>query len=177
MNDRTLKLETACKKFEADLVLHYYGDDTTADRHRVELHCAECAKCRRFLEDLRKLLPQMAKPKELPVNFWHNYYSEMMVKLEQQREQKSWWQSLFVPVRAWALPAFGTVAVAAMALFLVFGKGVLHVKSTPSPIPQEILADPNSVEFFNSMDLLESLGKLENVDGSRIDKRMTLTHT
>jgi len=177
MNSRALKLENACKEFEADLVLHYYGDDSDSDRIRVERHCAECSNCRRFLEDLHKLLPQMAKTKELPANFWANYYSEMMVKLAEQRERSSWWQDLFAPVRAWALPAFGTAAVAALALVLIFGKGVWHTKSTPSAIPQEILADPNSVEFFNSMDLLESLGKLEKVDGTHIDRRMTLTHT
>src|ERR1043166_5117567 len=126
MNDRTFKLENACKKFEAALVLHYYGDDTTADRHRVERHCAECANCRRFLEDLRKLLPQMAKPKELPANFWANYYNEMVIKLAHQREQSSWWRDLFAPLRVWALPVFGTAAVAGLALFLVFGKGGWH---------------------------------------------------
>jgi predicted anti-sigma-YlaC factor YlaD len=176
MNQHNFSLEDACKEFEADLVLYYYGDDAEADRLRVEQHCVVCSNCRRFLDDLHKLLPQMAKAKELPASFWDSYYREMVVKLAQQREQNSWWQNFFAPVRAWALPAFGTAAVAALALFLVFGKGVWHVKPTATQIPQEILADPNSVEFFKSMDLLESLGKLEKTDGSSMDVT-TLRHT
>ena len=176
MSERSRTLENACKEFEADLVLNYYGDDSESDRLRVEGHCLECSRCRRFLQDLHELLPQMAKPKELPPTFWDNYYKEMVEKLARQQEQSSWWRNFFVPVRAWALPAFGTAAVAALALFLVFGKGGGHVNPRPSPIPQEILADPNSLEFFNSLDLLESLGKLEKVEGSRIDAR-ALRHT
>lgn len=176
MSKRSCTLENACKEFEADLVLNYYGDDSEPDRVRVERHCLECSRCRRFLEDLRELLPQMAKPKELPPIFWDNYYKEMVEKLAQQREQKYSWQNLFAPIRVWALPAFGTVAVAALALFFVFGTAGWHLKPTAAPIPKEILADPNSVEFFNSMDLLESLGKLEKIDGRRMELR-TVTHT
>jgi hypothetical protein len=176
MVKRSCTLENACKEFEADLVLNYYGDDSESDRLRLERHCLECSRCRRFLEDLRELLPRMAKPKELPSNFWDNYYKEMLEKLAQQREQSSWWRNFVVPIRAWALPAFGTAAVAALALFLVFGKGGWHVKPTPSQIPQEILSDANTLEFFNSMDLLESLGKLENVERSRMDVR-AIRHT
>jgi len=167
MNKRTCTLENACKEFEADLVLYYYGDDSEADRLRVERHCRECSRCRGFLEDLRKLLPQIATPQELPASFWDRYYNEMVEKLALQREQRSWWRSFFTPVRAWALPAFGTAAVAALALFLIFGRG--EHRSVPPPIPPEVLTDANSLEFFNSLDLLESLGTLEKSDGPRTD--------
>ena len=176
MNKRTGNLESACKEFEADVVLYYYGDDSEADHLRVEAHCRECSRCRGFLEDLRKLLPQMAAAPELPANFWDRYYNEMIGKLALHREQNSWWRDLFGPVRAWALPAFGTAAVAALALFLVFGRGGLHPKTISSQIPQEILSDANSLEFFNSMDLLESLGTLEKTQGSQSDLR-GLKHT
>jgi len=176
MKERNCVLENACKEFEADLVLHYYGDDSEADRRRVERHCETCSRCRGFLEDLRQLLPRIAKPQELPPRFWDNYYNEMVEKLTLQREQSSWWRNFFSPVRAWALPAFGTAAVAALALFLVFGKGDWHLKPTLSQIPQEILTNANSLEFFNSMDLLESLGTLEKVEGSRTHLR-GLRHT
>lgn len=167
MNERTCTLENACKEFEADLVLYYYGDDSEADHLRVERHCRECSRCRGFLEDLRKLLPQIATPQELPATFWDRYYSEMIEKLALHREQGPWWRNFFSPVRAWALPAFGTAVVAALALFLVFGRG--EHKPVPSQIPQEVLTDANSLEFFNSMDLLESLGTLEKTEGSRSD--------
>jgi len=169
MNEGQNTLENACKEFEADLVLYYYGDDSEADHLRVERHCRECARCRGFLDDLRNLLPRMAIPQELPATFWDRYYNEMVEKLALQRERNSWWKNLFKPVRTWALPAFGTAVVAALALFLVFGRA--EHKAVPPQIPQEILTDANSLEFFNSMDLLESLGTLEkkNDNGSRSD--------
>ena len=170
MNKRTCILEKACKDFEADLVLYYYGDDSEADRLRVEGHCRECLRCSGFLEDLRRLLPRMAKVPELPPTFWNQYYSELTEKLALQRERSSWWRNLLSPVRAWALPAFGTVAVASLALVLVFGKGGWSFKPSPSQIPQEVLTDANTLEFFNSMDLLESLPTLEKNERSRTDQ-------
>lgn len=64
------------------------------------------------------------------------------------------------------VPAFGTAAVAVLIVGLVFGKGNLRLFVEPRPerIPQEILADEKQLEFFESMDMLEALGKLENQD-------------
>src|ERR1041384_8435057 len=89
MKPRTHALEKACKEFEADLVLYYYGDDCETDHVRVDAHCSECARCRRFLDDLRQLLPQMAQPKEMPGTFWDSYYNEMVQKLAAERQQRS----------------------------------------------------------------------------------------
>jgi len=162
-------LPTACKSFEEDLVLFYYGDDSAADHRRVEVHLKECAPCRGFVEDLRKLLPQMAKPKELPPKFWDDYYAETMAKLTVPQERNNWWKDLFVPMRAWMLPAFGTAAVTALAIGLVIGKGNWRPFSEPrEKIPQEILADTNQLEFFRSLDLIESLSSLESPDGTKV---------
>ena len=67
------------------------------------------------------------------------------------------------------LPAFGTAAVAALAIGLVVGRGHWHYpfSQTQERIPQEILADTNQLEFFESMDLLENLSSLETQDGSK----------
>jgi predicted anti-sigma-YlaC factor YlaD len=162
-------LPTACKDFEEDLVLFYYGDDSAADHRRVEAHLKECAPCRSFVEDLRKLLPQMAKPNELPPSFWDHYYDEMVEKLAVQQAQDSWWKNMFVPMRTWMLPAFGTAAMAALAIGLVISKGDWHPFSEPRvKIPQEILADTNQLEFFRSLDMIESLSSLESPDGSKV---------
>jgi hypothetical protein len=173
MKEHTTTLETACKDFEEDLVLYYYGDASERDRSRVENHLKECAPCGVFVADLRKLLPQIARPVELPPSFWDNYYREMVDKLAVERERKHWWRSLFEPVRLWMLPAFGTAAVAVLAIGLVFGKGFWEpAKNQPQErIPQAILADTNQLEFFNSLDMLESLPKLENLDGSKNELR------
>jgi hypothetical protein len=170
MTERTETLRTACKNFEEDLVLYYYGDDSAAERSRVESHLRSCLSCREFLDDLRKLLPQMAKPSELPPKFWDNYYDEVVQKLAIHEERRPWWKNLFVPVRTWMVPAFGTAAVAALAIALVIGSGHWHFpfSRTQEQIPQEILTDTNQLEFFKSMDLLENLSSLEALDGSKV---------
>jgi hypothetical protein len=169
MTERTDTLRTACMDFEEDLVLYYYGDDSAAERKRVESHLASCLPCREFLDDLRKLLPQMARPSELPPKFWDNYYNEMVQKLAIHEERQAWWKQLFAPVRIWVVPAFGTVAVAALAIGLVIGRGHWHFpfSRAQEQIPQEILADKNQLEFFKSMDLLENLSSLEALDGGK----------
>ena len=119
MTERGDTLRTACKDFEEDLVLYYYGDGSAAERSRVEGHLQGCSSCQEFLDDLRKLLPKMAKPSELPPMFWDNYYNEMVQKLAVYEERHAWWKSWFAPMRGWMLPAFGTAAVAALAIGLV----------------------------------------------------------
>ena len=171
MKERSDTLRTACKDFEEDLVLYYYGDDSEAERSRVESHLPSCASCHAFLDDLRKLLPQMVKSNELPQSFWDNYHREMVEKLACQEERKYWWRNLLAPMRAWMLPAFGTAVVAALAIGLVIGKGGWHfsLSQPQEKIPQEILADTNQLEFFESLDMLESLSKLEALDGTKAE--------
>jgi predicted anti-sigma-YlaC factor YlaD len=171
MTERTDTLRTACKDFEEDLVLYYYGDDSEAERRRVEGHLQSCSSCHEFLDDLKKLLPQMAKPSELPQTFWDSYYRETMEKLAVLEEGKYWWRNLFAPMRAWMLPAFGTAAVALLAVALVVSKGNWHfpLSQPREEIPQEVLADTNQLEFFKSMDMLESLSKIEPLDGTKLE--------
>jgi hypothetical protein len=124
------------------------------------------------LDDLNRLLPQMAKVKPLPADFWDSYYKETVQKLAAQGARGSWLRNLFAPMHVWLLPAFGTVAVAALAVTLVFGKSGWNFQWTATQqvkIPQEVLADANKMEFFESMDLLESLGVLEKMEGSPQD--------
>ena len=171
MKERSDTLRTACKDFEEDLVLYYYGDDSEAERSRVESHLPSCASCHAFLDDLRKLLPQMVKPNELPQSFWDNYHREMVEKLACQEERKYCWRNLLAPMRVWMLPAFGTAVVAALAIGLVIEKGnwLFPLSQPREKIPQEILADTNQLEFFESLDMLESLSKLEALDGTKAE--------
>ena len=171
MTERTDALRTVCKDFEEDLVLYYYGETGDEECRRVEAHLSGCSSCRRFIDDLRRLLPAMAKTQELPQSFWDAYYRETVAKLGEQEARKFWWRDLFAPLRVWMLPAFGTAAVAVLALTLVFGKGdSKRVRDVSSDaIPKEILADANQLEFFESMDLLEALSKLEDLDEQKAD--------
>ena len=156
--------ETACKNLEEDLVLYYYGETSDAEKRRIEDHLSGCRSCGRFVDDLRRLLPQMATAQQFPQSFWDSYYRETLAKLAKQEERSHWWTNLFAPMKMWMLPAFGTVAVAILAIGLVFNRGDsqrLSDRSVEAAIPQEILADANQLEFFKTMDMLESLGKLE----------------
>jgi hypothetical protein len=161
-------LEPACSVFEEDLVLYYYGDGSAEDRCRVETHIGGCARCQRFLQDLKVLLPQIAKPTELPPTFWDNYYREMTEKLSVERERKAWWRSWFAPMNIWLVPAFGTVAMAVLAFALVIGKGHWQgeTKNIDEAIPQEVIADGKQLEFFDSLDMLEALRAQEQNQGT-----------
>jgi hypothetical protein len=165
-------LETACKQYEEDLVLHYYGENSDGEKGRVEEHLTRCHSCRSFLDDLGRLLPQMADAEQMPQAFWDSYYRETVSKLAEQDERKRWWRSLFKPMQTWMVPAFGSVAVAVLVVALVVGKGNLRLFVEPRAerIPQEILADQNQLEFFESMDMLEALGRLERQDDQRPDE-------
>jgi len=169
--ERKPTLETACRDFEEDLVLYYYGDGSEGERGRVEVHVRTCARCHRFLDDLRRLLPQMAQPESLPQSFWDGYYRETVAKITAQREQSPWWRNFLAPMRAWAVPVFASAAVAVLAVGLFIGKGSWNAQSVGlrANIPQEILTDASQLEFFNSMDVIESLPALEELDGGKTE--------
>jgi hypothetical protein len=172
MNETRVTLENACAEFEADLVLYYYGEGSEGERRRVEGHLNRCQRCGRFLNDLRGLLPQMSATAELPPSFWNDYYREMVQKLDRERERKSWWQNLLPNFGGWAVPAFGTAMVVVLAGALIFGKGDWSLRpdqASQEMIPQEILSDSSGLEFFKSLDMLESLSALENMDGVRAE--------
>src|SRR3954449_9344698 len=122
MKKRSDTLETMCKSLEEDLVLYYYQEVSETDKRRLEDHLDLCTGCRKFIADLHRLLPQMKNVDELPQSFWDKYHREMVQKLTAQEESRHWLRDFFAPLRFWMLPAFGTAAVAALALGLVFTK-------------------------------------------------------
>jgi Putative zinc-finger len=162
--------ESACKSFEEDLVLYYYGEINDAEKHRIEQHLSGCQSCGRFVGDLRRLLPHMTNSQEFPQSFWDSYYRETLAKLAKQEEQRGWWKNLFAPMKMWMLPAFGTVAVAVLAIGLLFGKGdsTRFSEKSSDAIPQEILADAKELEFFESLDMFIWLSKVQEQDEQTI---------
>ena len=162
-------LETMCKGLEEDLVLYYYGEIADDEKRRIDQHLGNCSGCGRFLEDLHRLLPQMALPEELPQSFWDDYYRETVAKLNHQREQKFYWRNLFAPMRMWMIPAFGTAVVAALAFGLILSKGNLNslYDQPQERIPRELVTDTEQLEFFRSMDMLESLSAIEQLETSK----------
>ena len=72
----------------------------------------------------------------------------------------------------WLVPAFGTAMVLVLAVALLFGKGEWGSSQNQAQqevIPQEILYDSSRLEFFKSLDMLESLSTLENMDGAGVE--------
>lgn len=163
-------LSGACKKYEEDLVLYYYAESSAADSHRVERHLSACIACRRFVDDLRGLLPQLAKCQELPQTFWDSYYRETVTKLQEREARHYGWRNLLEPMRTWLVPALSTAVVAVLALGLLIGRGSLplFMNGSSANLPEEIIADANQLEFFRSLDMLESFNQLEEHDGGRI---------
>ncbi|HXG50288.1 MAG TPA: zf-HC2 domain-containing protein [candidate division Zixibacteria bacterium] len=159
----------SCKQLAEDLVLYYYGELEAGDRPRVEAHVERCVSCRGFLDDLRRLLPAMAKSDPLPESFWDDYYREMVAKLSAYQERRSWWKEFLAPMRSWAIPAFGTAMAVVLGLGLTLTSLKWNKARQPEPIPQEILSDANKLEFFKSMDLVEAWIQLEQQDGSRLE--------
>jgi Putative zinc-finger len=160
-----------CKELEEDLVLYYYGEIADEEKHRLEQHLGNCLGCGRFIEDLHRLLPQMALPEELPQSFWDDYYRETVAKLRHQCEQKFSWRNLFMPMRTWMIPAFGTAVIAALAFGVVLSKGSLSslYNQPQERIPKEIVTDTEKLEFFRSLDMLEALSGLEGLETSKAD--------
>lgn len=177
MTNRIKALESACKEYEEDLVLYYYGESGDEERQRVAHHLSGCERCRLFVDDLTRVLPQMAKSPEMPQSFWDNYYRETVAKLAEQEERKNWWRTWFTPTRTWMMPAFGTVAGLVLVVGLLFGQGNLSsfLERPSRNIPEEVIADGNQLEFFRTMDMLESLDRLEPQDGATIELEKAFT--
>ncbi len=160
-------LRSACKEFEEDLVLYYYGEWGGAELARVEGHLKECAACEQFLEDLRAFLPLTAGPKEQPKTFWDSYFKEMQEKLEVFENRRPWWKRLLPVFQPWAVPVLGAALVVIIALSLTFTKSMrLKSRSSSEALPAEVQTVANNMDFFQSLDLLESIDLLEALDGA-----------
>lgn len=159
--------DRACKDFEADLILYYYGDCAEADRLRVETHVRSCPACARFLQALREILPLTAKADEPPESFWLDYTRELRGKLVAAEENVPWWKRFFVSHRWWRVPALATALVVILALTLTFNKRSWR----PAVIPPEdeafleVLPMAENLEFFKAMELLDALDFLEASGG------------
>src|SRR4029077_10745106 len=98
----------ACKPFEEDLVLYYYGELDSPGRTAVESHIQGCGPCRSYLKEMQEILPLAVTPDEPAEQFWEDYSREMRRKLTQAGERKSWWQSLTSFLQPWAIPVAAT---------------------------------------------------------------------
>jgi predicted anti-sigma-YlaC factor YlaD len=177
MENRVAPLQGACKSYEEDLVLYYYAETGANERATIEQHLEQCLRCRKFVDDLGRVLPQMAPKPELPQMFWNDYFRETVAKLDEQTARQNWWRRWFAPMNGWLVPAFGTIAIAVFAVALMLEKG--DFKSTTDTasvsIPAEVLVDSNQLEFFKSLEILESLSTLEQQDRAQPERKSSHT--
>jgi anti-sigma-K factor RskA len=156
-------LSTACKAFEQDLVLFYYGELSGTERSKVETHVQGCQSCALFIKELELLLPLTAEADVPLPGFWENYSREMRRKLDEIGERKSWWQALSALFQSWSLPAMATAAVVVLALTLTFGRAVWQ--KAEEPVDEqgfiEVLPMAENLEFFRTMEVLDALDFLE----------------
>ena len=73
------------------------------------------------------------------------------------------------------IPAFGTAVVAALAFGLILSKGNLNslYNQPQERIPRELVTDTEQLEFFRSMDMLESLSAIEQLETSKAGAHAT----
>jgi predicted anti-sigma-YlaC factor YlaD len=155
----------ACKPFEEDLVLYYYGELCGDDRAAVENHLPGCESCRLYLKELESLLPLAVKPDTPPEAFWDDYSREMRHKFAEASERRSWWRSLALFLQPWAIPASATAIVAVLALAFTFGKGYWSANEVAQEDAAvvEILPMAENLEFFKTMEVLDAMDLLENM--------------
>jgi hypothetical protein len=158
----------ACKPFEEDVVLYYYGELGDKGRLAVEGHVKICEACQFYLKELESILPLTVEPDDPPQLFWEDYSREMRHKLAEARERNSWWQNLASFLRPWAIPACATMVLAILALTLTLGKGFWSSKETPQNDEAflEILPAAENLEFFKTMEVLDAMDFLEDMGGT-----------
>ena len=159
-------VKETCKDIAEDLVLYHYGECAGKDRSRVEAHFIVCVSCRRFLDELRTILPLTAKPDEPSKAFWDSYSREMRQKLAAMEERTSWRSGVFSHFRPWSVPTVAAALVLLLVVALTFTRGIWQPQmrmSKEEPVVQVHLVAEN-LEFFKTMDLLDSIDILETLD-------------
>lgn len=159
-------LSTACKDFEQDLVLYYYGECAEAQRSRVDAHIKGCAPCREFLRDMGTLLPLTVNLDEPPQAFWQDYSTEMRSRLAAAEQKGRWWQQLSSFFPRWPVPALAMASALILAIAFTSIKGrwdSRQIRPADEAI-LEVLPIVENLEFFETMELLDSLEKPEGTE-------------
>ena len=164
MAGRQLSKANACASREEDLVLYYYGELGEFERAAVETHTRECAGCRRYLDEIKSILPLTIQADDPAQSFWDNYSRELRHKLD-EKAATAWGQFVKEWLRPWAVPALAATAVVVLALTFTLGKGLFRPKDVP-PEDQslmEALPVAENLDFFANMEILDALDLLESL--------------
>jgi len=162
-----------CKDFEPDLVLYHYGDCPAAEKYTIESHLPQCEPCRRFLQELRSLLPSTVQIDEPPPGFWQDYSRELRFKLAAESEKGSWRRIVASFFHPWPVPAIAMAAILTIGVAITFTNGK---RSTDVPTSPEFVEMASNADFFTSLDLLDSMDILESVEAQEAQKGETAQH-
>ncbi len=160
-------VKAACKDLEQDLVLYYYAESTGKDHKRIEAHLMDCVSCREFLQELRTVLSSTSKPDDPPQSFWDSYSKEMSRKLAGAGERASWRDLLSSFFHPWPVRALAAALVIVFVVALTLRERIWHPQQ-PTVSKQEawmrIQPVADNLEFFKTMDLLDSIDLLQAID-------------
>ena len=162
-----------CGHSEEDLVLHYYQELSDAERERMETHLEECAACRLFLEELRRLLSQTMVADDPPAAFWQSYSEDICDRLGVSEKTGGWRETILSLFRSWPVPVAATAIILALAVTLTLTRGQWWPRETPPPELGEMFSISENLEFFKSMEFFDSIDLLEAMEGQEGPKRET----
>src|SRR5262245_12544569 len=164
MAERRTSRPKACPDYERNLVLYYYDECADAERDGIISHLEVCNLCRDFLADLRLLLPLTVKTDEPGEEFWQSYSRDLRVKLAAANPVSYWRGLLSSFLTPWSVPALATALTVLLALTITLTRE--RWQKTDSPPAQEALFEvlplAENLDFFTSMDLLDSLDLIED---------------
>jgi predicted anti-sigma-YlaC factor YlaD len=157
----------ACEKFAQDLILYYYGELGSSERHQVDTHIGGCETCRLYLQQLESFLPMTVAADDPPQAFWDDYSREMRRKLAAVHEPKPWWRSWWSLFQPWMAPVMATTAVVLLALTFTVGKRFWRANELPQDEAyfMESLPMTEDLDFFSNMEVLDAMDMLEFMSG------------
>lgn len=73
-----------CKKYEPHLAAKAFGDLSAADEQKLQMHLADCVKCRGALAEMQRMLGALgeARPPVMPEHFWEGYWYRLVERME-----------------------------------------------------------------------------------------------
>jgi len=151
-----------CKRYEEFWVEALYGEINDEDRAQLDRHFAECSRCNRRFESLKRtagLMNRRTRP-QLDQAYWNNYYSKLAPKLEQAKL----YRGTGVPARERRIPAWFMQVAAAVILLLagaLMGRLFINqpanppiVKVTPAPEIQNAALTNRTERFLGRSEVL-----------------------
>lgn len=146
---------------ERELVPFLRGELGAAERQRVALHLEGCRECRDTVDDVRRILEDLARAVPAPPEIhWGRYRAELTERLEARRAARASWRRWLT----WPVPVAASAALAAALLFVTLGP---IGRRGPQPLELSALEETaigSRLDLLENFRILERLDLLENLD-------------